>query len=99
MARNPRFHPYFVVDVLRSAEWYETKTIGLGVDFTLRIERGIEELLRAPDLRSMLHCGFRYWPIQRFPHLILYDLTAAEILLFGVMHPSQEPDRWIARRE
>ena len=99
MARTPRFHPHFVEDVLRSAEWYETKTIGLGVDFTHRIDRGIEELLRDPERRSMPHYGFRYWPIHRFPHLILYDVTAAEILLFGVMHPSQEPDRWIARRE
>ncbi|MEQ1831196.1 MAG: hypothetical protein ABL921_34940, partial [Pirellula sp.] len=83
---------------LRSADWYEAKTIGLGVDFTLRIECGIDELLGDPERRPSIHYGFRYWPIHRFPHLILYDLTLEEVLVFGVMHPSQEPDQWIARR-
>ncbi len=98
MDRTPRFHPHFDVDVLRSAAWYETKTVGLGVDFTFRIETGIEEMLATPERRSNVHYGFRYWPIHRFPHMILFDLTPTEILVFGVMHPSQEPDLWIARR-
>lgn len=98
MDRNPRFHPHFEVDILRSADWYEIKTVGLGMDFTYRIETGIEEMLADPERRSKVHYGFRYWPIHRFPHLILYDVTPTEILVFGVMHPSQEPDQWIARR-
>ncbi len=98
MARTPRFHPLFDVDVLQSADWYEAKTLGLGVDFTHRIEAGIEELLKNPERRASTFYGFRYWPIRRFPHLILYDVTPSKILLFGAMHPSQEPDRWIARR-
>lgn len=99
MARTPRFHPFFSVDVLQSADWYETRATGLGVDFTHQIEAGIEELLLDPERRSNNLYGFRYWPIRRFPQLILYDVTPSEILLFGVMHPSQEPDQWIARRE
>lgn len=98
MARNTCFHPLFNVDVLESADWYETITSGLGVEFTHRIETAIEELLVDPERRSNVHYGFRYWPIRRFPHLILYDLTSVEMLLFGEMHPSQEPDLWIARR-
>ena len=98
MVRRSRFHPLFDVDVLRSADWYESKTVGLGIDFTHWIEMGIEELLRDPERRSNIHFGFRYWPIRRFPHLIVYVVTPAEILLFGVMHPSQEPDQWVARR-
>ena len=90
--------PSFTNDVLRSADWYEGKTIGLGVDFTFRIEKGIHELLDDPERRSNIHYGFRYWPIPRFPYLILYDLTPFEVLVFGVMHPSQEPDQWISRR-
>lgn len=81
MASSPRFHPLFHVDVLSSADWYESKTVGLGVDFTHRIESGIEELLSDPERRSNIHFGFRYWPIKRFPHLILNDVTPAEILI------------------
>jgi hypothetical protein len=83
MARNARFHPLFQNDVLCSADWYESKTVGLGVDFTHRIESAIDELLGDPDRRSNIHYGFRYWPIERFPHLILYEATPAEVLLFG----------------
>jgi hypothetical protein len=98
VARSPRFHPLFNVDVLSSADWYECKTVRLGVDFTHRIESDIEELLSDPERRSNIHFGFRYWPIKRFPHLILYDVTVAEKLIFSVMQPSQEPDQWGARR-
>ncbi|TWU00828.1 type II toxin-antitoxin system RelE/ParE family toxin [Stieleria varia] len=97
MPRSPRFHPLFTVDVLQSADWYESKAVGLGVGFTHEVETGIEALLSDPERRSNFHYGFRYWPIQRFPHLILYDVTPSEVLLFGVMHPSQEPSQWIAR--
>ena len=97
MARTARFHPLFDEDVIRDATWYETKETGLGVDFTHRIESAILELLGDPERRSDRHYGLRYWPVERFPHVILYDLTDAEILLFGVMHPSQRPDQWIAR--
>ena len=98
MARTVRFHPLFSVDVLSSADWYENKAVGLGLDFTHRIEKAIAELLADPHRRSSNHYGFRYWPVERFPHLILYEITSEEILMFGVMHPSQEPDQWIGRR-
>jgi hypothetical protein len=97
MDRTARFHPLFDEDVIRSAIWYETKEPGLGVDFTHRIESAILELLSDPERRSDRHYGLRYWPVERFPHLILYDLSDVEILLFGVMHPSQMPDQWVSR--
>jgi hypothetical protein len=97
MARTARFHPLFDEDVIRDATWYEMKESGLGVDFTHHIESAIVELLGDPERRSDRHYGLRYWPVGRFPHVILYDLTDTEILLFGVMHPSQMPDRWLAR--
>ncbi len=97
MARTARFHPLFDEDVIGFATWYETKEPGLGIDFTHCIESAIHELLGDPERRSDRHYGLRYWPVERFPHVILYDLTDDEVLLFGVLHPSQEPDQWIAR--
>ena len=58
MPKALRFHPRFNLDVLQSANWYETKTVGLGVDFTQRIETGIEELLVDPERRSNVQYGF-----------------------------------------
>lgn len=98
MARTPRFHPLFDEDVIQGAIWYEKNKSGLGVDFTFRIESAIAAIITDPERRSDRQYGLRYWPVERFPHLILYDVTETEILLFGVMHPSQMPDRWVARR-
>jgi hypothetical protein len=60
------------------------KGIGLGVDFTFRIESAIAAILGDPERRSDRQYGPRYWPVEQFPHLILYDVTETEILLFGV---------------
>ena len=56
-------------------------------------------LLADPERRSAFEYGLRYWPLARFPHVILYDLTEAEVLLIGVYYPAQEPHQWLSKRD
>lgn len=98
MAREPRYHPLFDLDILDGANWYAKSSRTLALDFTRKVETAVLELLDDPERRSQIKYGLRYWPVVRFPHLILYDVTDTEVLLIGVFHPSQEPDKWLARR-
>jgi len=98
MARHPRYDPAFDLDVLAAAEWYAKASRKLAVDFTVKVEKAVEEILGDPARRSLIDFGLRYWPIERFPHIVFYDFTETEVYLIGVMHPSQRPDDWIARR-
>ncbi len=98
MARFVRYHPGFEVDVLSAAQWYDERQQELGRDFVARVRKAALELIKDPHRRSSVDYGVRYWPVERFPYVVFYDFTDTEIILLGVMHTSQEPDKWRARR-
>lgn len=98
MRRTPRYHPDFDADVIGGAEWYAKSSHALALDFIQKVQDATLALLADPERRSAFEYGLRYWPLARFPHVILYDLTEAEVLLIGVYHPAQEPHQWLSSR-
>ncbi|MFN5466677.1 MAG: type II toxin-antitoxin system RelE/ParE family toxin [Pirellulaceae bacterium] len=99
MSRSLRYHPLFEHDLLSAAEWYDERNPILGDDFLVRVRGAIEDLTTDPKRRASIDFGIRYWPVQRFPYVVFYDLFDSEILILGVMHTSQEPSKWLAQRK
>lgn len=97
MDRHVRYHDDFDSDLINSAEWYSNRDRQLAIDFTLRVETAVNELIADPERRSAVDYGLRYWPVERFPHIVFYDFDDKELIVLGVMHTSQEPHEWIAR--
>ena len=60
--------------------------------------RCLGQLTSDPERRSLVDFGVRYWPVSRFPFVVLYDLYAHEVLVLGVMHTAQESGKWLAER-
>ena len=98
MARSLRYHPLFDSDVLNAAAWYDERQPQLGSDFVVRVERAVSQMMADPDRRTSTDYGVRYWPVERFPYVVFYDLTDFELLVLGVMHTSQESQKWLAVR-
>ncbi|WP_390889031.1 type II toxin-antitoxin system RelE/ParE family toxin [Rhodopirellula halodulae] len=98
MARSLRYHPLFDSDVLNAAEWYDNRQTKLGTDFVSRVRIAVDSLIADPERRTSIDYGVRYWPVERFPCVVFYDLTDSEILVLGVMHTSQESRKWLAGR-
>ncbi|MCC9640977.1 type II toxin-antitoxin system RelE/ParE family toxin [Rhodopirellula sp. JC740] len=98
MARSLRYHPLFDSDVLNAAEWYDDRQAKLGTDFVSRVRIAVDSLIADPERRTSIDYGVRYWPVERFPYVVFYDLTDSEILVLGVMHTSQESRKWLAGR-
>ncbi len=98
MARSLRYHPLFDSDVLNAAAWYDERQPQLGSDFVVRVERAVSKMMADPDRRTSADYGVRYWPVERFPYVVFYDLTDTELLVLGVMHTSQESRKWLAVR-
>ena len=97
MDRSVRYSPEFHADVLAATAWYDQRNPLLGTDFILKIEQAVCEILDAPERRTDLEYGIRYWPIERFPYVVFYDITEDEILIVGVMHTSQDAKKWRVR--
>ena len=93
MARSVRYHPDFDSDVLAAAEWYDQRQLGLGSDFVVRVRNATLALLADPGRRTAIDYGLRYWPVERYPYVVFYDLTDAEAIVLGVMHTSQQPEK------
>jgi hypothetical protein len=55
-------------------------------------------MIADPDRRTSADYGVRYWPVERFPYVVFYDLTDSELLVLGVMHTSQESRKWLVVR-
>jgi len=98
MARAIRYHPEFHTDVLDAAQWYDERQAELGNDFVARVRKAVSDLIAAPGRRTPIEYGMCYWPIGRFPYVVFYDLTEFEIFIVGVMHTSQQPEKWRVRR-
>lgn len=98
MARSLRYHPLFDSDVLSAAEWYDGRLPNLGSDFVARVGRAIDQLIEDPERRASIGYGVRYWPVQRFPYVVFYDMIELEVLILGVMHTSQESEKGLSRR-
>lgn len=98
MVRSSRYHPRFDFDVLNAAQWYDERQPNLGADFVVRVRKAIDQLMADPERRASSDYGVRYWPLERFPYVVFYDLTESEVLILGVMHTSQEPQKWLAGR-
>lgn len=98
MARSLRYHPLFASDVRNAAEWYDGRQATLGSDFVARVRTTVEQWIADPERRTSIDHGVRYWPVERFPYVVFFDLTESELLELGVMHTSQDSAKWLSRR-
>ena len=98
MIRSVRYHPDFDSDVLAAADWYDERQSMLGSDFVIRVHNAVTLLIADPSRRTPIDYGVRYWPVERFPFVVFYDVTDSELLILGVMHTSQESTKWLTRR-
>jgi toxin ParE1/3/4 len=98
MPRTLRYHPLFHSDVIDGADWYDARHPSLGTDFVTRVRSAVNLLIEDPERRTASDYGVRYWPVERFPYVIFYDLLNTEVILLGVMHTSQDSTKWLLRR-
>jgi len=92
MGSKLRIEPKAVVEIENAIEWYESKQIGLGLDFynylsgyfeTLKQGYSLFEIKRKPSFREL--------PLKRFPFIIIYEVFDNEIIIYSVFNTFQNP--------
>jgi hypothetical protein len=53
------------------------------MDFVSRVRTTVDHLIADPERRTSIDYGVRYWPVERFPYVVFYDLTESELLVLG----------------
>ena len=79
-------------DLEEAFSWYEDKRTGLGYDFLLQVDAGINFINRNPEIHPTEYNGTRKHLIKRFPYKIIYLVEKEEIIILAVIHGKRRPD-------
>jgi plasmid stabilization system protein ParE len=84
--------PEAELDIKEAFSWYEDKRKGLGYDFLLQVEAGINFINRNPEAHPTEYKNVRKHIIKRFPYKIIYFLTREEIIIIALLHSKRNPE-------
>jgi len=79
-------------DLKETYSWYEDKRNGLGDEFLLNVEAGLNFVKRNPLIHSVEYKHTRKHLIKRFPYKIIYLTTENTIIVIAVIHGKRTPD-------
>jgi toxin ParE1/3/4 len=84
-------------DIEENFFWYEMQRDGLGKDFELCIEVGLNRISRNPKNFQNKYKSVRVHFIERFPFGIHYIFERRIIKVVGVFHTARNPKSWSER--
>jgi plasmid stabilization system protein ParE len=93
---NVRALPAAKTEAATAARCYEAQRAGLGDEFLdelLAAEASIQASPRAfiPIPVPGANREFRRYVVKRFPYQIIYEVTAAEVIIIAVAHTKRRP--------
>lgn len=95
--RRVEFHPEAQNEFASAARFYEDQRHGLGLDFTLTIQRTYERLLEFPAAGAPFGRRLKRVLVPKFPYGLLYRVEADRIYIIAVMHLHRRPGYWRSR--
>ena len=97
MTRAFTVQPEAADEANEAFNWYENQQPGLGGEFYRELTRSFEFVLENPLLARIAYRGLRKRKLVRFPYLIVYQVTDAEVSVVSVFHGSRNPAIWKRR--
>jgi len=95
---NVAFHPDAEVEFNDAIEWYETREIGLGLDFATQVHAAVQRAIAFPSAWQAMDNEIRRTLVHRFPYGVLYVAEPNHLLIVAVMHLHRQPDYWRNRK-
>lgn len=92
-----RFRPEAEYDIEDASVWYENQRQGLGQFFLNEVEKSLNMIAENPLLYPIIYRNTRRAVIQKFPFAIFYRIEEEEVIVFGVIHGSRNPNQWKVR--
>lgn len=83
--------PEAEADLKEAYSWYEDKRTGLGYDFVLQVDAGLNFIARNPNIHPIEYKGTRKHLVKRFPYKIIYLVQNEQIIVLAVIHGRRSP--------
>jgi plasmid stabilization system protein ParE len=97
MAKPISFLPAARKDIAQAYDWYESRKVGLGLDFLVELDRLVERIIKLPQGYERVAAEFRRGILSRFPYSLYYEVMADRLIVYGVFHHSDDPAKWQSR--
>lgn len=94
MKRQISIRPEAEIEIEEAYHWYEEQRDGLGSDFLLCVEEGLEKIRKTPDMYPIVHRNVRRLLIRRFPYGIFYTIRQDVLTILAVFHGHHDPKHW-----
>jgi len=79
-------------DLANAFSWYEDRRPGLGHNFLLHMEAGLNFIEKSPELHRIGYKGTRMHLVKRFPYKIIYLFETETIRVLAVFHGKRNPE-------
>ena len=91
------FHPEAEAELVAAAEFYDTNSPGLGLDFIAEVQRATRALATYPRVGRRFSKRLHRALVRRFPYGLLYRIESDEVLVVAVAHVRRRPRYWLGR--
>ncbi len=97
MINRVEYHPEARKELTISADWYEKRIEGLGLEFLLEVKSAETEILQFPEMPAVYEDKTRRYLLSRFPFGIIYQIHVDSIQIIAVAHCKRLPGYWKRR--
>jgi plasmid stabilization system protein ParE len=90
------FRPQAEDDALDVRQWYESRRVGLGQEFSQELDRIIQRVVIGPLSFPRVHGEIRRAVLSRFPYAVYFRLADKTVVVLAV-HGRQHQSHWQGR--
>ena len=91
------FHRAASAEFIEAGAWYETKRVGLAIEFMAEIDRCVSLASEHPLQFAVVREDIRRVVANRFPYSVYFREEKNRIVVLAVFHGSRVPAIWQSR--
>lgn len=97
MSLRITFHRAASAEFIEASAWYESKRLGLGLEFIAEIDRCVSLASKNPLQFAVVREDIRRVVANRFPYSVYLRAEPHRIVVLAVFHGNRNPAIWQAR--
>ena len=91
------FHRAASAEFIEASAWYESKRLGLALEFMAEMDRCVSLASEHPLQFAVVREDIRRVVANRFPYSVYFRAEQHRIVVLAVFHCSRDPVIWLAR--
>ena len=91
------FHRAASAEFIEASAWYESKRVGLALEFMAEIDRCVSLASALPFQFAVVREDIRRVVTNRFPYSVYFRAEKHRIVVLAVFHGSRDPAVWVTR--